>query len=213
MGDDLRTRLIALAYANIANDDPSHDVEHARRVLANAERIAAVEGGDLDIIVPAALFHDVVNPPKDDPRAAHASDASADWITASLPNVSGYPTEKIPRVADAIRCCSFAKGIRPAAIEAQILQDADGLEATGAVAIMRTFASTGQMRRPFYRPADPLCATRAPDPKRYALDLFFARLLVVRDRMHTATARQLAEERTQFLRVFLDQFARELSGA
>ena len=94
--------------------------------------------------------------------------------------------------------------------EAQILQDADGLESTGAISIMRTFCSTGQMNRRFYHPDDPMCRTREPDAKEQALDLVFARLLKVKDRMYTQTARDLAMRRAEFLQVFLLEINEEL---
>jgi uncharacterized protein len=75
---------------------------------------------------------------------------------------------------------------------------------------MRTFASTGRMGRPFFDPVDPFCQRRDPDPFRYGLDLFYARLLLVEGGMHTATARALARQRTAFLHAFLDQVRVEI---
>lgn len=177
-----------------------------------AERIARAEGGDLDVIVPAALFHDLVNYPKNDPRAAEAADESAALADQLLSEIVEYPREKGARVREAIVSHSFRKGITPTSIEAQIVQDADRLEATGAIAIMRTFASTGQMKRQFYHPEDPFCSGRAPEPLSYALDLFYDRLLRVEERMNTKTAKRIARGRTQFLKKFLAQFEKELHG-
>ena len=108
--------------------------------------------------------------------------------------------------------CSFTKNIQPDFIEAKILQDADGLEATGAISIMRTFSSTGQMQRPFYHPRDPFCQARQPDSLKFALDLFYERLLLVEQRMHIATAQKIARRRTKFLRQFLKELELELKG-
>ena len=180
------------------------------RVLANAEAIAVHEGADPDIVVPAALFHDIVNIPKDDPAANEAPDRSAEIVRRLLNGIDTYPQEKIAAVCEAVRSCSFSKGVIPVALEAKILQDADGLESTGAISIMRTFASTGQMRRPFYAPEDPFCERRTPESTRYALDLFFSRLLIVEGRMHTVYAKEIAQRRTMFLNVFLDEFRKEL---
>jgi uncharacterized protein len=115
-------------------------------------------------------------------------------------------------VCEAIRSCSFAKGIVPNQLEAKILQDADGLESMGAISIMRTFASTGQMGRQFYNPEDPFCRKRNPDAIKYALDLFFTHLLVVESRMHTQSAKHIAKRRTAFLKRFLKELERELKG-
>ncbi len=207
----LKQRLLRVAERRIASGDPSHDISHARRVLGLAERLGRAAGADLDVVFPAALFHDLIVYPKDDPRSPLSQEKSADAAGRLLRRTPGFPRGKAAAVEYAIRCCSFSKGVVPDTLEAKVLQDADGLEAAGAVAVMRTFASSGQMRRAFYEPADPFCRRRAPRPKEFALDLFYARLLVVAGRMHTPLARRLARRRTAFLRKFLAEFARELA--
>lgn len=212
MKPTLYDQLLNIAHQRISGDDPSHDIHHTLRVLANARRIAEAEGADIDVIVPAALFHDLIMYPKDDPRSLLAPDESAAEAGEILVSIAEYPQDKIPKVMRAIRLCSFTKGAMPEELEAKILQDADGLEATGAISIMRTFASAGQMQHPFYHPDDPFATNRTANGKSYALDLFYERLLKVGDRMHTSMGRQIAERRTQFLRDFLDEFEVELSG-
>ncbi len=207
----IRTKLLEVASEKMVSNDPSHDFEHALRVLRNAEHILEFEDGDSEVIIPAAIFHDAVIYPKDDPRSKDAPNESARLARAVLEEISDYSKEKIAFVEDAIRQCSYSKGIVPSSIEARILQDADRLEATGAISIMRTFASTGQMGRPFYHPDDPFCERREPRALSYALDLFYERLLVVGDKMHTDTAKALARERTEFLVVFLNQLKKELT--
>ncbi len=211
MNLSLRDSLFVAAEQRISHDDPSHDFLHACRVTRMAERIAETENADLDIIVPAALFHDVVNYPKNDPRAANAADESADMVAGILRNLPEYPQKKIGAVQTAIRQCSFSKNIVPEQLEARVLQDADMLEAAGAFAIMRTFCSTGQMKRPFYNADDPFCEHREPDPKSFAVDLFYARLLKVQDRVHTKLAKEIVKQRTDFLRAFLEQIRLELA--
>jgi uncharacterized protein len=210
MNNSIRERLIAIATEKLSGNDPSHDFEHALRVLHNAEHISEYEKADSDVIVPAALFHDAVIYPKDDPRSKSAPDESAILSKAILGSISDYPKEKISLVEEAIRQCSFSKNISPSTIEAKVLQDADRLEATGAISIMRTFASTGQMGRPFYHPDDPFCDRREPQPLSYALDLFYERLLVVGKKMHTEAAKKIAQERTDFLQKFLEQLRKEI---
>jgi uncharacterized protein len=210
MKPETRTHLIGLAREYIATGDVSHDVNHALRVLANAEHIATVEGGDLDIIIPAALFHDLVVYPKNDPRSDKSAVHSAMYARPLLFYVDDYPQQKIIRVQQAIVDHSYGNGIRPSMLESKIVQDADRLEATGAITIMRVFASTGQMKREFYSREDPFCETRKPDPRTYALDLFYERLLKVEERMNTNTGREMAKDRTQFLYQFLEQLKSEL---
>jgi uncharacterized protein len=115
-------------------------------------------------------------------------------------------------VKTCINKCSFTKGIIPKLLESKIIQDADGLDATGAISIMRTYSSTSQMKRPFYDPFDPFCENRKPDATKFALDLFYERLLRVTDRMHTESAKMISIRRTDFLRKFLKELQQELNG-
>jgi len=206
----LRERLIEEARKVISMNDPSHDWYHALRVLANAEQIAQIEGGDLEVIIPAALFHDAVNYSKDDPRSKFAADESAMVAAKILQSVDCFDKNKIPLVCKAICEHSYGKGITPELLESKIVQDADRLEVTGAIAIMRTFCSSGQMRRIFYNPTDPFCENRTPESLKYAVDLFYGRLLIVNDLMNTSTARELVKVRTHFLKVFLEQLRSEI---
>ncbi|MFA6460987.1 MAG: HD domain-containing protein [Candidatus Woesearchaeota archaeon] len=206
----LREKMIEEARRVIKDNDPSHDFDHALRVLGNAEYIAKTEGGDLRIIIPAALFHDVVNYAKDDPKSKYAPEESVIIAREILKKYPEYNDEKIAKVEKAIIEHSYSKGIRPESQESRIVQDADRLEVTGAIAIMRTFCSTGQMRRRFYHSEDPFCEKREPDSHIYALDLFYKRLLKVGEVMNTETAKRLAEKRTNFLYYFLEQLKEEL---
>lgn len=212
MENDLRNQLIAIAQEKIPASDVSHDFEHALRVLSNAEMITNQEKGDPDVVIPAALFHDLVVYPKDHPDKHKSQEESAVAAEKILKEHPAYPQEKIEAVKVCIMECSFSKGIVPDILESKILQDADGLEATGAISIMRTYSSTGQMKRPFYNSADPFCENREPDARQFALDLFYERLLKVAERMHTKTAKEIADRRTRFLLDFLDEFKLELEG-
>jgi uncharacterized protein len=212
MNKKLRDQIIEIAREKISNIDVSHDFEHAFRVLSNAERIATAEKGDFDIIVPAALFHDLIVYPKNHPDAYKSQEESANATEDILNAFDDFPKEKIGKIKTCILECSFSKEIIPKSLESKILQDADGLEATGAIAIMRTFSSSGQMKRPFYNQEDPFCRIRKPDSTHFALDLFYTRLLKIKDRMHTQTAKKIAERRTDFLLSFLKEFELELKG-
>jgi len=209
----LREKMIEIAKRTISPDDPAHDFCHSYRVLTIAEKIAAEERADLTVLVPAALFHDLVNHPKDSPQSQSSARESADACRFILLGVDEYPKDNIPRVCDAIICHSFGTPLVPDSIEARILQDADALEATGAIAIMRTFASTGIMKRPFYHPQDPFAMNRHPDDHRYALDLFFTRLFKVVDHLHTQPAKRLASQRVAFLHAFIAELRDELQGS
>ncbi len=105
--------------------------------------------------------------------------------------------------------------VKPVTLESKIIQDADRLEASGAISIMRTFASAGKYNIPFYHTADPfLKKGRVIETEngytKYALDLFYQRLLQVEKYMNTETAKELVRSRTEFLQAFLAQLATEL---
>lgn len=212
MNKELRAKLITVAEENSHPDDPSHDFSHILRVLKNVETIAESEGGDFDILIPSALFHDVINIPKDDPRADQASNESAEWTIELLKTFKEFPQAKFPAVFDAISKCSFSKGIVPELLESKILQDADGLDSTGAISIMRTCSSCGVMKRAFYDLDDPFYEVRDKykGPAHFGVDLFYRILLVVESRIHTETAKKIAKRRTEFLRTFLDELRVEL---
>ena len=210
MNDEMRMYLESVARRRIDGEDAAHDFEHARRVMMNALKIGAAEGGDVDVLIPAALFHDVMMFPKNDPRSDDAAHQSAMMAVGILQSTDGYPAAKIQRVADAITHCSFGNPADGLPLDALILQDADRLEATGAIAIMRTFWSAGQMGQPLYDPDDPFARSRQADGLRYAFDLFETRLLRVEARMNTGTGRELARSRTAFLRTFMTQFNDDL---
>ena len=212
MDSVLRKVLIETARKRQPANDPSHDSEHILRVLHLAERLAELTGADLDILVPAALFHDIVVRPKNDAQSRQDTEDSALVAEAILQGIGTFPRQKVPQVMDCIRECSFSRGLKATSIESEILQDADRLEATGAIAIMRTFSSGGQMNRPFYPCDDPMCQ-RGFVRFRSGLDLFFERLLVVGETMNTAGGRVLAKGRTDFLKQFLEQLQHELSDA
>lgn len=191
-------------------NDPSHDYAHALNVLDSCTLIAKVEGGDMDILFPAALLHDVIIYSKNHPKSDQAPEESAILARAILEAEETYPSSKISAVETCIRNCSFGKQSEPETLEIGILRDADRLAATGAIAIMRTFASSGQMGRPLYNLSDPFAVARETDAKKYALDLFYERLLVAQDKMYTETAKKIAIERTNFLKTFLDQLKQEI---
>lgn len=210
MNQYLEKELIKIAGLKMASHDPSHDIFHALRVMSLARTIAKAEKADQDIVIPAALFHDIVNYPKNHPKRHFSSDESAKSAEMILKNLTNYPKEKIKKVCESIRQCSFSKGISHDFIEAKVLQDADSLEATGAISIMRTFASAGGMGRRFYNDIDPFCEARSPDDSRFSLDLFFSRLLKIQDRLYTKTAQKIAKRRTLFLKRFLDSLKKDL---
>ena len=208
--DDLIKEKIIAALKKRINNDLSHDFGHAYRVMGLATRIANEENADLDIVIPAALLHDsIVYKGTDNYRNEH--DESAQFARNVLSAISEYPKEKIEEVAYAISVCSYSNGIMPESLEAKVLQDADMLESTGAISIMRTFSSSMPMHvEAFYSFDDPFCVSRKPDPMKYSLDLFYQRLLRVSARMHTKSAKIMATHRDEFLHTFINELKQEL---
>jgi len=207
---ELKQKLIEIAKQRISNKDPSHDFGHTMRVLDNALLIAKYEGGDLDVIIPAALFHDLVVYPKNCPRSKFEEIESAKIAKYILSEINEFPKDKIPMIINAIKEHRFSKRIKPKELESKIIQDADRLDSVGAISIMRTFCSAGQMGKVFYHENDPFCKNRVPERNKYGLDLFFYRLLKIKETMNTKIGKKIADARTNFLQRFLEQFKEEI---
>jgi uncharacterized protein len=197
------------ALARLAGAEPAHDALHVERVMASARRIATAEAADVEVCVIAALLHELFNHPKNHPESSRSGDICAEHAAALLAE-HGFEAALTEQVAYCIRVHSFSRGIVPATLEAKVLQDADRLDAIGAIGIARLFATTADMKRPFYAADDPFCRARDPDDKRWGIDHFYRKLLRIADGLHTATARALAAERAVFMRTYLDQLEREL---
>ncbi|KEJ90277.1 HD domain-containing protein [Sulfitobacter donghicola] len=189
--------------------DGAHDVWHLRRVWALAQKIAAAEGGDLEVIEAACFLHDIINPPKDSPQRAQAAALSAAHATQFL-NAQGMTPNRVSMAAHAIEAHSFSAGVTPRTIEAQVVQDADRLEALGALGIARCFNVSGQMGGALFHGGDPMGDSRALDDRAYALDHFEVKLLRVAETLNTATARDMAAQRVAFMKTFRDQLLAEV---
>lgn len=194
----------------LAGRDPGHDMDHVSRVYAMAEQIGREEGADLEILLASTLLHDLVVHPKGSEKRSRSADDSAELAEKILQERS-WPRDRIERVLYCIRSHSYSKNVSPATLEAKILQDADRLDALGAIGIARTFSVGGSEMRRFYNPDDPFCKTgRKPEDSKWTLDHFKAKLLKLEGTMHTASARRMAHERTRFMEAFLSQLEKEI---
>lgn len=192
--------------------DSAHDLGHLRRVWAMCRRLAAAEpGADPEVLLPAAFLHDLVNLPKDHPDRARASALSADQA-AGLLATTAYPAAKIASVAHAIAAHSFSAGIAPQTVEARILQDADRLDALGALGLARMFAVSGALGRALVDAGDPLAEARALDDRRFALDHLETKLFRLPGAMHTQLARTIAARRVALMQDFRDRMLAEMNG-
>ena len=121
-----------------------------------------------------------------------------------------YSDDEILLISNAIRDHSFSRGKIPESIEGKILQDADRLDAIGAIGIARAFSVAGSERRPFYNKEDPFCKTRNPDDKQWTLDHFYRKLLKLESMMNTKSGKIEAKRRTKILRNFLNELKKEI---
>ena len=188
MNDAIITATIAYIQDLFRGNSGGHDAEHSLRVYRNALLIAEGEPGcDTEIIALAALLHDA-----DDHKLFHTeNNANA----RSFLNAQKVAPEKIERICEAINAVSFSqnRGRRPETLEGRIVQDADRLDALGAIGVARTFAYGGEHGRSLDE----------------SVEHFHEKLLLLKDELNTETARRLAEPRHAFLEQFLEEYERE----
>jgi uncharacterized protein len=196
-----------------AFNDPAHGWEHIERVYALALYLARREGADAFITGMAALLHDLgrVAQTLDDTR--HHADVSVEQA-GELMNRHRIPAQSQEAILHAIAAHSFSRGIEPRTLEARVVRDADRLDSLGAIGIARWAITATVLRTPhtrIYDPLDPFAEDHPLDDRRFMLDHFKRKLLKLVDGMSTPTGRRLAEERTAFMRLYLDEFKRELA--
>jgi uncharacterized protein len=206
-----RPRLAALA-SGAAGADGAHDANHLERVWRNAqELLPSHPEADPLVVMAACYLHDLVNLPKNDPERNQASRRSAQLARHQLAWM-GFPAERLDGVAHAIATHSFSAGIAPETIEARIVQDADRLDALGAVGLARMFYTAGRMGAGLAHGDDPLAERRALDDRAFSLDHIPVKLARLPGMMQTAAGRRLGEQRVASLLAFREQFAGEWLG-
>ena len=193
----------------IMDNDAAHDFEHIMRVYSNAQKIAKKEKLNPKLVLSAALLHDIVSYPKSSKRSKFSSIDSAKKSKIILKKY-GFTEEEITIISDAIEDHSFSQNKVPETLEGKILQDADRLDALGAIGIARVFATSGSLNRPFYNIDDPFCNKRNPDDNLWAVDHFFNKLLKLESMMNTKSGKIEAKKRTKVLKVFLKQLKDEV---
>jgi uncharacterized protein len=206
---DWEARFAALLAEEQSASDAAHDEGHVRRVVANAKTLAAAEGADLAVVLPAAWLHDCVVIAKNSPQRSSASRLAAERA-GTLLRAAGYPAQYVPAIEHAIEAHSFSARVTPQTLEAKVVQDADRLDALGAVGIARTLITGGANGTPFYDFAEPFPVTRVPDDRTSIIDHFFTKLLTLAETMQTVAGRAAAQQRAQFLKQFLTQLGSEI---
>lgn len=194
----------------IMDNDSAHDFEHVMRVYKNAQKICKKEKANEKLVLIATLLHDIVSYPKSDKRSKFSSLESANKARKILSKMDGYSLDEINVICDAILNHSYTRGKIPNSIEGKILQDADRLDALGAIGIARVFAVGGSEKRPFYNHIDPFCKNRIPNDKVWTIDHFYQKLLKLELLMNTKSAKIEAKRRTKILKSFLLDLKKEI---
>jgi len=193
----------------VMSADPAHDITHVRRVVQNTLMLTETEKGNAAVSIPAAWLHDCVSVAKDSPLRKQASQLAAKEAVRYLASI-GYPKDLLPQIYHAIEAHSFSADIPTETLEARIVQDADRLEALGAIGIARCLLTGGSMGTPLYEPDDPFARHRDPDDRRYTLDHFYCKLLGLADTMKTGAGRAEAIRRTDYMKAFLEKLGAEI---
>jgi uncharacterized protein len=204
-------------FAAIPVGELAHDQHHILRVYTWSLQLAAEAAANADLAGAAALVHDLVYIPKDDAERSRAGERSAREAMSVLA-AAGYDALESAVVAEAVRTCSWSRGLAPTAAEGRVLQDADRLDAIGAHGLMRTIACSQWMSKTagesaFYHPSQPFPSTggRALDDRHFPIDHCYAKLLKLSGSMHLPSAQAEARQRHAFLLAFLAQLQLELS--
>lgn len=208
--DERFLRLKELALPYFEDSDSAHDLGHALRVLHLAEEISRAEGAVLELVRPAALIHDIGCRPKHLGKDAESEERTL-VIGRQLLESAGYDEGCIGKILKMVEVHGYSRGIVPGTLEGKVLQDADRLDAMGAIGIARCFLVSGSINRPAYDVDDPWAEGRELDDKANALDHFFKKLLKLKDGMHTETGRRLALERHEHIRSYIRELRREIS--
>ncbi len=190
----------------------SHEFSHVERVYRLAIKLGKNEKADLDIIKAAALLHDIARMDEENGKIkCHAEEGAK--IARKILEKTDFPKEKIKGVCEAIRLHRFSRGLKAETKEARIIQDADRLDAIGAIAIARVFAYGGKTNRPIH-------SDTAKPRKHYdgsasesSFVHFYEKILKINpESFNTKTGRKIATRRYNFVKLFMKEFMDEWEG-
>lgn len=194
--------------------DPTHDFSHVLRVTAMAERLARQEGADADIVRTAALLHDISR--LDDSaltlQAAPETDHALLAARAVRHILAGDPPQFVEAVAHAVEAHRFRNAIEPRTLEAKVLFDADKLDSIGAIGVARAFAYAGTLGNPLWGDVPEDYSPQAHDKTHTPRHEFEMKLRHLKERLYTASGRQIAEGRHAFMLAFFERMAAEIQG-
>lgn len=203
---------MAFAKDTFAADHSGHDYFHTLRVYKMAVKLAEQEGADLAIVRLAALLHDV-----DDVKLSSETHINKDRAVGFL-REHGASENMINAICDIIESVSFkgSDSTVPETIEGKCVQDADRLDALGAVGIARAFAYGGSHHRimhdPEVKPAENMNGEQYQNHCGTTVNHFYEKLFLLKDLMNTHTAKRIAEHREDYMRRYLAEFLEEWDG-
>lgn len=210
---DWQSKFEAWLRDNHSGQDAAHDISHFRRVWKTSQKLSQDASVDWLVVLTACYFHDLVSLPKNHPDRHRSSVLAAQETRRMLRrDFPDFPQHSIPAVCHAIEAHSFSAKIAPETIEAKIVQDADRLEALGAIGLARVFAVSGALGVALFDAEDPFARQRGLDDKQYALDHFQTKLLTLPSTMQTEQGRHLAQHNADFLLTYMAKLSAELKG-
>lgn len=212
--NDLINQTMLLVKQQLENAEGGHDWFHIERVYNNAISIVEKEKGDVMVVKLAALLHDIA-----DSKFHQGDDSIGPRIAREFLESQKVDGKTIEQVVNIIENISYKGGAVNStfhSLELDIVQDADRLDAIGAIGIARTFNYGGFKNRPLYNPV--IAPKMNMTPQEYkdstapTLNHFYEKLLLLKDLMNTETGKQMAQKRHRFMETFLSQFYREWEG-
>lgn len=208
IGSDRKLANVDRAIRELPFGDPAHDYSHALRVAMWTVRLSGDHASTGEAIA-AGLCHDIVNVPKDSPGRSRASELSAVEAGQLLAGV-GFEPSSIDAVVEAIRDHSYSRGVMPQTPLGRALQDADRLDALGAIGVMRNATTGAKLNAQYFDLLDPWATGRDLNDRAYSLDHYFIKLLRIPGQMCTAEGQEEAWRRVDTMRRFLDAIGREI---
>lgn len=209
---DLITRTQRYVREELYADSSGHDWWHVYRVWSVAKKLAEIEGANSTIVELAALLHDISDYKLNGNNDTAATEISRQWLTSL-----GADPAVVNSVCNIIGSMGFKRETNNSTLEAVIVFDADRLDAIGAIGIARVFAFGGFKGDPIYEPS--VAPVNYDNRDAYirrsssSINHFYEKLLHLKDSMHTATARRVAEHRHEVLVKYLEEFLAEWGGS
>ena len=219
MSTALVEKTAQMVQEKFKNESTGHDWEHIRRVWIMAQRICRKEKADFETVELAALLHDISDWKENYGNSTTGADEARRWLVQN--NANPILVEHVSQIVSKISFKGSQKPEDMPTLEGKITQDADRLESLGAIGIIRAISFGASKNRILYDPAIPpkshltneVYVQRTINPKDdTTINHFYEKLLLVKDRLHTHTAKKIAQHRHEYIEQFLEEFLSEWEG-